>query len=183
MRHARGSVFLDYVRMMRRRRDIDFSRWLAPEDLAYLDQCIDKTGWYPMGTFERFGVAILREIAQGQLGAVRLWGRSQVPALIEVHPDLLAPGDPRESLMRFQTLRRGFFDFAALEVRAIEDDHALVDVVYYMGPEAEEAACMQTLGFLEQLVTAAGGRDVHGDLIRRGWHGDPQTTIELSWSL
>ncbi len=183
MRHARGSVFLDYVRMIRHRRDVDFSRWLEPADLAYLDACIDQGAWYPMDTFERFGVAILREIAQGQLGAVRLWGRSQAPALIELHPDLLAPGDPRESLMRFQTLRRGFFDFQALEVRALEDDHALVDVGYHMSAEAEEAACVQTLGFLEQLVIVAGGRSVRADFTARGWRGDPTTTIELFWTL
>ena len=117
-----------------------------------------------MDTFERFGIAILHEVALGNLEAVRIWGRSQPRDLIALHPELLAPDDPRESLMRLQTLRRSFFDFSALELRALEDDHALVEVRYHMGDEAEEAACLQTLGFLEKFVGIAGGREVRAKL-------------------
>ena len=53
--------------MLRRRSDVDWSRWLEAVDLGYLVQRIDPDAWYPMETFERMGLAILTAIAQGDL--------------------------------------------------------------------------------------------------------------------
>lgn len=134
-----------------------------------------------METFERYGVAILREIAHGQLDAVRMWGRIQVDALHALHPTLLAPGDVPDTMMRFQVMRQSFFDFDALEVLEVHDGGARIRVGYHMGPTAEEAATWQTLGFFERLVALAGAPRVEGELLARCWEGDPQSIIELSW--
>ena len=73
--------------------------------------------WYPMETFERMGLAILTDLAQGDLGTVRIFGRLSIDWLCQTYGNLVAPGDPRDTLMRFQVLRRGFFDYPALEIR------------------------------------------------------------------
>ncbi len=69
---------VDYVRMLRARTDVDWSKLLRPIDLGYLVQRIDSAAWYPMETFERMGIAILAAIAQGQLDPVRMFGRASV---------------------------------------------------------------------------------------------------------
>jgi hypothetical protein len=74
-RHVRGILFVDYVRMVRGRKDVEWKKYLEPEDFVVLSQVIDPDGWYSMETFERLGVGILREIAHGQLEGVRMWGR------------------------------------------------------------------------------------------------------------
>jgi hypothetical protein len=176
-------LFVDYVRMIRTNKAADWTKHLTEADLSYLRQPIAPDDWYPMATFERFGLAILAEIAGGQMEVVRLWGRFQTDVVTHLHPTLVAPGDPRDSLMRFQVMRRSFFDFDAHAVRAVEDDHALVEVSYHMSPLAEEAASWQTLGFLEQLVGVAGGTDVRAAFVDKAWEGAPRTVIELFWKM
>jgi hypothetical protein len=183
LRHARGSVFVDYVRMIKTNKTAEWGKHLTAADLLYLRQPIAPDDWYPMGTFERMGLAILAEIAGGRFELVRMWGRFQTEALLHLNPTMVARGDPRDSLMRFQVVRRAFFDFEALTVRSVEDDHALIAISYHMSPIAEEAACWQTMGFLEQLVGIAGGTEVVACFRDKAWEGAPSTIVELSWKL
>ena len=55
MRHVRGVLFLDYVRMLRSQKAVDWAQHMTPEDAAYLATKIEPDAWYPMTTFERFG--------------------------------------------------------------------------------------------------------------------------------
>jgi hypothetical protein len=182
-RSVKGVLFADYVRMIRGRKGVDWSRHLAPEDLPYLSQRIDPGAWYPMATFERLGNAILELIAAGDLEAVRLWGRLSVDQLKSVHPMLIEPGDPIETLNRFRVLRSTFFDFEALEVVTLLEEEAHIVIRYHMGMPAEEAASVQTQGFFERLLELAGAEDVSARFSLRSWAGDPRTMLDLFWRM
>jgi hypothetical protein len=182
-RRVRGILFVDYVRMVRGQKSFDWTPYLHPEDLAVISEKIDEKGWYPMETFERLGIAILKEVARGQLDGVRMWGRFQVASVLKLFPTLLAAGEPRESMMRFGVLARSFFDYDALRVLSVVDDHAVVSIAYGMSPLAEEAASTQTLGFFEHLVELAGGSGIDARFTSRSWAGDARTLIELNWSV
>jgi len=181
MRHVRGVLFLDYVRMLRSQKAVDWSTHLSPEDLTYLSTKIEPDAWYPMATFERFGNAILRHVARGELFPVQLWGRYSAAQLRATHPMLLERNNPIETVRRFRVLRATFFDFTALEVPMLHDDAAHVVVAYHMGMPAEEAAAFQTMGFFEGLLELAGGRHVEARFAERSWGGDPRTLLELRW--
>jgi hypothetical protein len=178
---VRGSLFLDYVRMLKSRHEVDWSQHLEPDDLGYLKARVDIEAWYPMAVFERMGIAILDVIARGDLGAVRAWGKGTVPSLVALHPNLLVENDPRESLMRFHVLRQTFFDFEAASVTRLDDRHVRVQIGYGMSPVAEEAASYQTMGFLEGLVELAGGEDVKARFVEKAWRGAGTTTLVVSW--
>jgi hypothetical protein len=180
-RRVKGTLFVDYVRMLRSRRDVDWSKHLQPEDLGCLLRRIEADDWYPMETFERMGLAILTEIAGSDVQSVRMFGRMSIDWLTKTQPNLVAQGDPRDSLMRFQVLRRSFFDFAALDIAAISDGEASITVAYGMAPPAEEAASWQTLGFFERLLEVAGATEVLAWFSSRSWAGDLLTTAELRW--
>jgi hypothetical protein len=127
------------------------------------------------------GLAILTGIAQGDLDTVRIFGRASIDLLCQTYRNLVAPDDPRDTLMRFQVLRRGFFDYPALEIDSISDGEASIVVSYGMGPRAEEAASWQTLGFFERLLEVAGATQIEVSFASRSWTGDLVTTIELEW--
>ena len=143
-RHVRGVLFLDYVKMLRAQKGVDWTTHLASEDLIYLATKIDPDAWYPMETFERMGNQILRTTARGEMFPVQLWGRYSAGQLRTMHPQLLAPGDPIETLNRFRVMRETFFDFTALEVPLLHDGEAHIIVRYHMGMPAEEAAASST---------------------------------------
>jgi hypothetical protein len=178
---VKGTLFVDYVRMLRAKKDFDWARYLAPQDMMYLEERIAPDEWYPMSTFERMGVAILEEVADKNLGLVEQWGRYSIDWLCKVHPNLVAEGDPRESLMRFQVLRQSFFDYPALTMREISDGEASIVISYGMGPRAEEAASHQTLGFFHRLLEVSGAKNVRIAFTSRSWDGAPQTLLSMQW--
>ncbi len=179
---VKGTLFVDYVRMMRAKKGVDWARYLSPADLVFLEQRIVADAWYPMATFERMGVAILDEIAEKNVGLVEHWGRMSIDWLCTIHPNLVQPGDPRESLMRFQVLRQSFFDYPALTIHEITDGEATILIAYGMGGRAEEAASHQTLGFFERLLELSGANQVQATFPSRSWDGAPRTMLALRWS-
>ena len=181
VRHVRGVLFVDYVRMLRRVKHIDWASLLPQQDATYLQTQVDPDGWYPMSTFERFGEQILQHVAQGHLAMVQMWGRYSAGQLRAAHPQLLEPGDPVETLRRFHVMRQTFFDFDALQVVMLHADEAALVIRYHMGMPAEEAAAYQTVGFFEGLLELAGARDIKSTFRECSWKGQPRTFVELTW--
>jgi hypothetical protein len=182
-RNVKGVLFADYVRMLRGQKSVDWKRQLHTNDLPYLQTKIVATEWYPMETFERMGNAILREVADNDLEAVRMWGRFSVDAMRAQSPQLVADGDPVETLMRFRVLRSTFFDFEALQIPTLSEGEASIVIAYYMGEIAEEAAAYQTMGFFERLLELGGAANVYARFTERSWNGDARTLLEISWDL
>ena len=181
-RQVKGVLFRDYVRMLRAWKDTSWRVGLPAEDLAHVDARVDLEAWYPMATFERLGNAILASITRGELEPVRLWGRMSAAQLRADQPMLVAPGDPVETLNRFQVLRQTFFDFDAVVVRMLHDGEAQIEIAYHMGMPAEEAASMQTMGFFEGLLELAGARTIAASFRERSWAGDPRTLLDVRWT-
>jgi hypothetical protein len=168
--------------MIRAHVGVAWSAHLAAEDLCYLDEQIDATAWYPMATFERMGNAILRIVARGDLIPVRIWGRMSAAQLYAAHPELLAPDDPSETLVRFRVMRETFFDFEALEVPMLHDGAANIVIRYHMGMPAEEAASVQTMGFFEGLLELAHAKGIAAELVEKSWAGASRTMLALRWT-
>jgi len=180
-RHVRGVLFVDYVKMLKAQKGVDWRQHLPEQDLLFLAMPIDPDAWYPMATFERMGNQILRTTARGEMFLVQLWGRFSASQLRTAHPNLLAPDDPVETINRFRVMRETFFDFPALEVPILHDEEAQIIVRYHMGSPAEEAASYQTIGFFEGLLELAGTREVKAVFRERSWTGDPRTLIAINW--
>jgi hypothetical protein len=180
---VKGVLFADYVRMLRGHKAVDWAKHLLPSDLPYLEKRVVAAEWYPMETFERMGNAILREIAGNELEAVRIWGRMSVDQLRTDTPQLVADGDPLETLMRFRVLRSTYFDFDALEIPTLSDGHADIVIRYHMGPTAEEAASYQTMGFFERLLEVGGAAKVFARFTQQSWVGDARTLLVVNWDL
>ena len=181
MRNVRGSLFLDYVRMLKAHKGVAWETYLSADDLPYLKAKIDMTAWYPMATFERMGNAILEVVAGGSMRPVQMWGRFSAAQLRTANPMLLEPNDPCETLTRFRVMRETFFDFEALQVLMLHEGEAQIAIHYYMGMPAEEAASYQTMGFFEGLLELAGAKDIRAAFRAKSWQGAPRTILDLRW--
>lgn len=182
-RHVKGVLFVDYVRMLRAHRHLHWQPYLREVDLPYLEQRIQPAAWYPLETFERIGLALLGCVAHGDLVRVRQWGRLSAAELASSIDGIVVPGDPRESLMRFQVYRSSFFDFEAVTLLSIDDRAADVQITYGLSPRAEEAASIQGQGFFEGLIELADGCDIESEFAECSWNGASRTLLRLGWSL
>ena len=180
--HVRGILFVDYVRILRTMKHIDWSKHLSTDDVAYLAARVDPVAWYPMDTVERMGLAILAEITLGALEPVRVWGSASIDSICVAHPSLLVPGNPRETLSRFSTMRKNFFDYPVIELGTLEDGRATFRIAFGMSTRAEEAATWQAMGFFDRLLVLSGARLPQVSLMAKSFAGDPHTEIALSWT-
>lgn len=180
-RNVRGALFVDYVRMIRGHKDIDWSAHLDSADMLYLEGRIGPQSWYPMGTFERMGNAILTEIGDVNLAAVRMWGRLSVGPLRSQYPELVQQGDPMETMARFMVLRKAFFDFNVFNIEEMSPNLAKIAISFQMGHMAEEAASHQSMGFFEGVLELAGAQEIEAELSRQRWSGDARTVLLLRW--
>ncbi len=176
----KGTLFVDYVRMLRAQKGTDWSKHLEPVDLGYLVQRVQPHEWYPMASFERMGLAILAELSP-ELETIRAWGRAQVDWLCQAHADLVARGDACDTLMRFRVLRATFFDYEALKIAELTDGDATLFISYGMGDRAEEAAAWQTLGFFERLLEVAGATEVEAWFTSKSWASEGRTCLRMRW--
>jgi CheY-like chemotaxis protein len=180
-RNVRGILFVDYVRTLRRYVP-DWRRALPPDVAAVVGAQVNVDAWYPMEVFERLGLAILEYVVRDQVDVIRLWGRETLKVVLSFFPELNAPGDPRESLMRFQNFFLSLFDFQTVSLEDLNDQEAHFRIGWGMSPRAEEAATWQAVGFFEEMVTASGGRNVRTKLHSRAWlEREPPTTFSLHW--
>jgi hypothetical protein len=182
LRHVKGILFADYVRMIRSVKSVDWSAHLQAADLAAIHEKIAPDGWYSMEVFERLGNAIFEVVAHGKLELVRMWGRGSVDTLRAQQPRLIAAGDPVETLNRFRVLRATYFDFDTLNVPLLHLDEAQIMIAYQMGMPAEETASHQTWGFFERLLELSGARDVRARFSSRSWDGDTHTLLSVHWT-
>lgn len=182
MRQVRGSLFVDYVKMVKSFKGAAIGQYLGDDEKRHLAMTIAPDDWYPMAVFEKLGIAILATVARGELFPVQLWGRYSAQQLHKNYPQLLEPGQPVETMRRFHVLRQTFFDFEAISVPSIYDGEAQITINYWMGEVAEEAASYQALGFFEGLLELAGAKDIRGDFRTKAWRGDTRSLLSLRWT-
>ncbi len=179
---VKGLFFKDYVRMIKSRKDVDWSRHLSSDDMSYLSGRIEDSEWYPFESFERMGLGILEEIAGGSMDMVRVFGRTYLDRLFSLHSSLISKNDPHESLIRFQVIRKSFFEFDPITILVFRHNFAKIEIAYGMSPKAEEAATFQTLGYFERLLELSGAKSVWHRFTSRKWEGAESTILELDWS-
>lgn len=144
---------------------------------------VQAEGWYPVETFERIALAWLHLIAAGRPETFGKLGARTADSLVAGNPELIVPGDIRESVMRALVLRQSLFDFTAFEVRGVSDTDVQLLLKHGLSPLAEHATAFQTAGFVTRLLEVCGVRDCEVSFPSRAWDGDPHTTLEVSWQL
>jgi hypothetical protein len=180
---VKGTLFVDYVRMIKSRRDIDWGKYLNDEDMNFLDQPLLPSSWYPYDTFERFGLAIFHEIAGGKMEMVRLWGKMSTDLLLKIYKKMLEAGDPARSARNLSVALKVLFDFPGMELETQSPTSLLLKVRFSQNAVAAEAQAYQALGYTERLLDLAGAEQIQHTFVKRIWRGDPETLIKMNWEV
>jgi len=180
-KNVKGALFLDYVRMVKKRPQVDWSKHLAQADLEMLKQMILPSQWYPLESYQRFGVAVFHELAKGDVEVVRAWGRQSMTELYKVYQNLVDKDDPVKSLEKFQLLRGRFFDFEGVVVIPQGRNRVQIKLELAFEQVADAAYAWQMLGAFEQLLELSGARNLKHSFLRKSWEGAADTMLELNW--
>lgn len=158
---VKGTMVMDYVRIIRANPDKNWDRWLTPEDWEIIRGKVLPSQRYPYKTFRNIGFAVFKEIAGGDLNVARQFGRFTMKNWIEIYrTSILVPGDPVHSLQKLAKLRRNFFTIEVdTKVTEHGPDWARYQFLHYSEETDEErklAYTYQMAGQLEEVVAQAG---------------------------
>ena len=161
---VKGTLVVDFVRIIRSNPDKNWDRWFTPEDWKIIRSQILPSQRYPYKTFRNIAFAVFKEIGGGDLNVARQFGRFTMKNWIELYKtSILVPGDPVRSIEKVAMLRRNFMDIE-VETKVAEHgpDWVRYQIIHYADEPDEErklAYVYQMAGQLEEVVAQAGGQN------------------------
>jgi hypothetical protein len=179
---VKGSLLLDYIRMIKANKDKPWHKYLTPEDMEIIEGRVLPSVWYPYETFRRCGLATFHELAGGKVEAVRAWGKISMEQLVKgLYSSVVTEKDPMKAIERFVSMRRQFFDFDARTHEKVGEKHIKVRLQTIPDREGIEAYTAQLTGGFEKLIELTGGKNPKIVLTKKQWAGDPVTELDISW--
>lgn len=169
---VKGTLLMDYVRMIRSVKDKDWSKWLTDEDQEIINSKILPSKWYPYETMQRIGLAIFKELANSDLKMVQTFGKYMAGNLSQVYRNVIVDGDPIASVEKITDIQQMLFKDTEQAGRIIERGEKsftmLVPVdLKVTTPEAAEAVGHQTAGVIEGIIENTGGKNVKTEINRK----------------
>jgi len=179
---VKGSMLVEYVRMIRRNKDRPWNKYLTKEDMEIIEERIMPSMWYPLGTYLRAGMAIFKEITGGNLQLVRTGGRISMERMVkDIYNTILQAGDPAKSIERFLAMRRQFFNFEVWSMQKVADKIIKIIIPKILEDQSIEPYAAQLAGGLERLIELTGGNNPKITFLKRQWTGDGLTEMEIIW--
>jgi hypothetical protein len=181
-RHVKGTMLADFVRMIRANKDRNWDAYLEKGDWEIINSKIYPTQWYSLGYYQRFGFAIYKVLAGGDLETVRMSGRIRGRDFFrEVYSSAIAVQDPARALGHFAKIYSSLFDFSVIEFERVDSNHVIISHDYDPEDEANTPYCFQLMGYIDTLIGLTGGTNPRIELTAKQWEGAPTTVFDITW--
>lgn len=176
----KGTMAIDFVRIVRANRDKNWEKWLTPADLEIVNGKVLPSNWYPYDFFRRIAFAVFKEIAGGNLLTAQQFGRFQMRGLLAIYKNVLRPGDPGASVKTLAALYRTFIR-GAYETRTTELEERSLTFEIEAAVEDDEERLLpfvyQVSGYILEIAEQAGGKNPEVEIKGQGH----QHQIHLRW--
>ena len=181
-RMVKGLMLMDYIKLIRTAKDIQWDKYLTEEDFETITGRIVPMGWYSFETYRNCGKAVLTEIAKGDMNIVKQFGRSFMRNIIDnVYTFLGKTNGVFEGFQGLDNIGSRFFSFAYPKFEQVGEKSLRVTIVDAPGDELLEALAWQLIGSYEFLIEHYGGQEVEIDWIKKQWDGDECVSFNLNW--
>jgi len=171
----KGTFIVDLVRIIRSQKNIDWSKYLKPEDFEIVEGLILPSNWYPSDSYWRLSQAVTTEVAKMQLDMVFEFGRLNAKSSLKVYKRWLVQGDPLASLENCSKLMNSFYDFEGTEHKnnIIENGPGWIKLTVYdfpdiIIPEMRVPYFYGMAGYYQEIAEVAGGKTIKNTLLDKG---------------
>lgn len=180
---VKGTMLIDQVRMIRGNKNINWDKYLTPEDQHVIKNYILPSAWYPADTYKRCGRAVFQELAGGDAEIVRMRGQIRGRELFETtYKHVVAESNPMMALGNFVRLYGQLFNISPLDFKKLGDTHA--QVTYFYDDKTEPGNlpfCYQLMGHMDTLILMTGGKNIKIELKDKLWEGADSTVFDIQW--
>lgn len=181
-RKVKGTMVLDYARMIRSNKQLGWDKYLQPEDWDIINAKILPASWYPFEFFNRCAIASFQLLAKGNLDLARSDGQRMGKRLFETtYKIFVQTKDPARALNQFVSTYSGLFNFSVLRFKQVGPDHVKIHFSYD-GPDKDTIPYTHQLqGMLETLVEMSDGKNGKVDIASKQWQGAPESVFDITW--
>jgi len=181
---VKGSLLVDYARLIRANKEIDWGQWLGPEEMEIINNEVMTSSWYSYRVFRTLAWACFQGVAGGDLELTTTFGRFILQNLMTVYPKVRVPDNPMASINNFARFWQNFFQGDGMEslitesgenqitykISAPVDEKDMDAVNAFTGNFLESVAAFsyQLGGMLMELVEQAGGRSPRFEVVSEG---------------
>jgi len=172
---VKGTVIVDLVKIIRSEKNIDWSKYLKPEDFEIVKGLIVASKWYPGDSFWRISFAVTKEIAKLQLDVTFGFGRLSARSFLKVYKSMLARGNPTVSLENCVKLWHSFYDFEGAEYRNAEVEKrsgwikfTVYDYPDMIIPEMRVPYYHGLAGYFQEIGELASGKTIENKILDKG---------------
>jgi len=172
---VKGTVIVDLVRIIRSQKDIDWSKYLEPEDFEIVKSLIVPGKWYPGDSFWRISWAVTKEIGKVQIDNIFFFGRLTAKSFVRVYKQLLVEGDPSASLENSVRFRQAFYDFEGTEYEKnkVEKGPDWIKFTIYdypdmIIPEVRVPYYYGIAGYFQEVAEMASGKTIKNTIVDKG---------------
>lgn len=180
---AKGSMLIEFVRMIRTFKDLDWDRYLKPEDWDIINAIILSSKWYPFEFYYRCSFATYKLLAQGKLENAHAYGQDMAKKLLETtYKSMTQNKDSGKALNQFVSIYGALFNFGVLKIENMESNHVKIHLDYEGDTEGKSAYCYQLKGMLETIVEMNNAKSSKVAISAKQWEGAPTTTFDITWA-
>lgn len=181
-KQVKGTMLLDFVRIIRSNKGMDWNKHLKPEDWEVINSLVLPTKWYPFEFYLRCAMASFILLAKGKLETARLNGRFMAKSLFEsTYKSIVNSKNPMKGLNQFVLTYGSFFNFSSLKFEEVEEKHAKIHHDYDTGKDVIMPYCHQLMGMFDTLVQMTGGKNHNITFSAKQWEGAPSTIFDITW--
>lgn len=181
MGKVKGTVLVDFVKTIRGDKSGVYDSYLTDADKEIISSRILPSAWYPFDTFQNCFQAVVKILAGNDMEKVRQWGRLYGENIItSVYKAMIKEDKPMETLEKYGTYIRSFFDFGEIKVEPVTDRKATV-ILTGFGNDFPSQYYMMA-GWIERSLELSGARDIKSEFVSKSWEGAEDTRLNLEWN-
>ncbi len=179
---AKGSMLIEFIRIIRSFKDLDWNKYLKPEDWDIINSIVLPSKWYPFEFYYRCSFATYKLLAQGKLENAHAYGQAMAKNLVQnTYKSMVQNKDSNQALSQFVSIYGGLFNFGVLKLEKVDSKKVKIHLNYIGDKEGVSAYCFQLKGMLETLIEASGGKGGKVNISAKQWEGAPATTFDVTW--
>jgi len=180
-RFVKGSVLVDYLKLMRSSPHLPWSDHLSPEELKQLGEMILPASWYSVDLFQRLGLAVFKLISKENYEVVRGYGRFLAEQMHAQNPGLVVKGRPLDTLNKYQVIQDRLFSFKVLEIKP-QGPGRLSFLAHFLPEDVAIRLYMEvTAATIGRLIEFAEGRNLRARILEGMWQGANRNIMEVTW--
>jgi hypothetical protein len=178
-RFIKGSVLVDYVKLMHANPDLPWSEYLSPDDLAQLSQLLLPASWYPIELFDHLGLAVFRLVSKENWEVVKAYGRFLADKMNSESPGLVSRGRPADTLKKYRAILERLYSYPIVEFAEVGPGRARAEFKHQPEDVAVRQLLEVTTATIARLVELSEGREITVQVDYQ--EGRDANALEITW--